>query len=872
MNWSECIRIPAVLPEERDVVVSGNLRFTVFSERTIRIEYSPSGHFTDAPSRIIFNRKGSSPEYSYWQEGQELRLETGELLLRCRTAEENGMEALSGLSIRMKKTGKCWHYGETPKENLKGTRQTLDNVDGAAPLEEGLLNREGYTVLNDSSSVLLDDSGWPFEREENSLDLYFFYYGEDYPLFFREYFALAGGVPTVPRWALGNWWSRFYPYTQKELLQLMDDFRKEEVPLSVCIIDMDWHIRENEYHEGWTGYTWNRELLPEPERLLDELHKRGLKTALNLHPADGVAAFEEDYEAVCEDIGLDAGKRETIPFALDDRRFAESYFKRLHHTKERQGVDFWWMDWQQENAFSIKGLDTLWWINHLHYRDQLKEEGKTPLILSRWSGFGSHRYPIQFSGDTIVTWDSLAFQPYFTANAANAGCFWWSHDIGGHMGGIEDGELYLRWVQFGIFSPVFRLHSSDNEFQDRRPWNYEENIFTHVREAMQLRHMLIPYLYSEMFHLSEGCPIAAPMYYYHKDKAAYEVPQQYYFGRYLIAAPYTRPMDKESGHSHQAVWLPEGNYYDFFTGESLEGGRIHGIYGTKEHIPVFARAGAIIPMAEQAAFGDTKEPEHLRVMVFCGDSGQYVLREGKDGERATRFAFHQNGESFELEISGEGTAEKNKRSYHVVFVGTDIPEHTEVTVNQAIADTKQEYVKESASFHLTLAETDSGEEIRIFVNARQHRAEPEQERLCRVKGFLRHCRISNALKKHIYHRLLEETDFQAHNSAGEEALFGLRVLEEVRQLLPESVLYALAELLTGCGCEEVTATGTRMVLAWNPEGSRPFTYNEQKEYYWEIKAGKGKVEKVSCFELGQEADLDKRRLEFSWDNKICRVF
>ena len=121
---------------------------------------------------------------------------------------------------------------------------------------------------------------------------------------------------------------------------------------------------------------------------------------------------------------------------------------------------------------------------------------RRPFVFSRWGGLGNHRYPIGFSGDTVIHWGSLAFQPYFTSTAANVAYGWWSHDIGGHF--YEDGtpELYLRWVQFGVFSPIFRLHSTNKPALDRRPWSKPERIYHAARDAMQLRHALIPYIYS----------------------------------------------------------------------------------------------------------------------------------------------------------------------------------------------------------------------------------------------------------------------------------------------------------------------------------------------------------------------------------------
>ena len=155
-------------------------------------------------------------------------------------------------------------------------------------------------------------------------------------------------------------------------------------------------------------------------------------------------------------------------FDITDPEFLEAYFETVLHPMEKEGVDFWWLDWQQGNTTKIEGLDPLWMLNHYHYLDS-RRLGTRGLTFSRYAGPGSHRYPVGFSGDTVISWESLDFQPYFTANASNIGYGWWSHDIGGHMLGVRDDELTTRWVQFGVFSPINRLHSTDNPFNGKEP-------------------------------------------------------------------------------------------------------------------------------------------------------------------------------------------------------------------------------------------------------------------------------------------------------------------------------------------------------------------------------------------------------------------
>jgi alpha-glucosidase (family GH31 glycosyl hydrolase) len=170
------------------------------------------------------------------------------------------------------------------------------------------------------------------------------------------------------------------------------------------------------------------------------------------------------------------------------------------------------MDWQQGTATSLPGLDPLWYLNHLHALDLARDGTKRAMAFSRWGGWGAHRYPVGFSGDSSRTWETLAFEVEVTAQSANTGFGWWSHDIGGFCDGLPDDELYLRWVQFGVLSPIFRFHNCGDPTLDYRPWTKEEKFRVPALDALRLRRALVPYLYTaaRKNHLG-GLPPCAPM-------------------------------------------------------------------------------------------------------------------------------------------------------------------------------------------------------------------------------------------------------------------------------------------------------------------------------------------------------------------------
>lgn len=628
-------QIPFTPTAHPEAIVRGpQVRFTVLTSRLIRLEYNPDDGVEDRPSQAFWYRQQPVPAFHADQSRGTIEIETEDLHLHYRISDE-GFQAAT-LSITLKKTGAVWHYGDVDALNLKGTCRTLDRSNGYVPLEPGLMSRSGWAVVDDSRTLVFNDQCWlePRGTSPAALDLYFFGYGHDYVGCLHEFSQVAGAAPLIPRWMLGNWWCRYWRYTDAELLALMDDFKAYEIPLSVCVVDMDWHITQTgNASTGWTGYTWNRAFFPDPDQFLAALHARGLKTALNLHPAEGVYPHEEMYAQVAERMGFDPDSQEPVRFDITDPAFTAAYFELLHHPQEKRGVDFWWLDWQQGKRTKLSGLDPLWWLNHLHFYDQGRDGNKRPFIFSRWGGLGNHRYPIGFSGDTYVTWATLAFQPYFTAAASNVAYSWWSHDIGGHYNGEEDPELYARWVQYGLFSPIFRLHSSNGEFYDRRPWGHASaDVLNAAREAMQLRHAFIPYLYSMAWrNASENLPLVQPMYYrYPEVEEAYSCPQQYLFGSELIAAPFTSPADPDTRLARQVVWLPEGEWFHFFSGEHYTGGW-HAVYGRLADIPVFARAGAIVPLGPKVPWGGIENPVELDVHLFAGADGHFTLYED-DGE------------------------------------------------------------------------------------------------------------------------------------------------------------------------------------------------------------------------------------------------
>lgn len=778
--------------EDAAIIQGEKYRFTVLTEEMIRLEYCEDGQFEDRATQCVIDRKFKVPEYQVIENEESLEIITDKIHLVYNKQKFTDY----GLSVQVRGNisvyHSIWHFGEEATD-LRGTARTLDEADGAIELEHGIISRFGYGILDDSRSLVITEDGWVEPRKEDCIDIYFLGYGHEYEHCLKDYYHLTGKTPLLPRYALGNWWSRFYRYNDQEYKALMTRFEKEEIPFSVSVIDMDWHLVDIDpkYGSGWTGYTWNKELFPDPKEFMTWLHDHGLKVTLNVHPAGGVQAHEEKYKEMAEAMGRDWEKEEPVNFDVTDQKFLKAYFEYLHHPNEEEGVDFWWLDWQQGGLSKIPGLDPLWMLNHYHYLDSGRR-GKRRLTFSRYAGMGSHRYPVGFSGDTIISWESLAFQPYFTANASNVGYGWWSHDIGGHMKGYRDEELSTRWIQFGVFSPIMRLHSSNSAFTGKEPWNYNavsENI---MKRYLKLRHEMIPYLYTMNYHAShDGQPLIRPMYYLEPEQPeAYEVPNEYYFGTELVVCPITEPTDKAAGTACVKAWIPEGKWYDIFSGLKYDGGRMLELYRSLEDIPVLAKEGAIIPLTDLTEYTNSVEnPKELAVKIVPGKKNAFILMEDtgdtcEDKEEnwaQTKLEWINENEFIINPANGNLDVIPKRRTWKMEFYGIADVDNLEVTVGGKAIETERIYDEKRHICQVNIPETEVTEQITIsFSKGYLLR---ENNKPAEIFALLYQAKIEYEVKEKIY----------AYMKEGKTSSEVLGIIQAMH--LPDSVYGMLSEVL-----------------------------------------------------------------------------
>ena len=708
------------------VVRSGKARFTVLTPEMIRIQYSDRSLFEDRATFAIVNRRLPVPAFTAVEKDGYLEIKTSALTLKYKIGGviDGRKPSAEVLNISMQLNGRpvLWYPGKDDAMNLKGTTRTLDGQIGdnkRQELENGLLSRAGWSIIDESPLARRGDGSTTFAFDKQvdgidwvaepvdkqAIDWYFLGYGHQYKKALGDFIKVAGRQPMPPLYVLGYWYSKYQRYTSDEFMEIVNDVKRFNIPMDVMIFDMDWHT------QGWTGWTWDRTAIPDPEGLIDWMHQHGLKVSLNLHPADGVDDDEDFFNDLREDMGLDK-QTKRVPWNLSDGRFYHNMFKHIIRARERQGVDFWWLDWQQNlTSKYVDGLGETFWCNHVFYNDmRLNRPNHRPLIFHRWGGLGSHRYPIGFSGDSFTTYGTLAWQPYFTATASNVGFGYWGHDLGGHQQtGGNDPEIYLRWMQFGVFTPIFRTHATNWEGIERRIWKYSN--FPSLLETVKLRYALMPYIYTAARQAYDtGVSLCRPLYYeWPEANNAYLFEDEYMFGDDILVAPVVTKPEKD-GTTARRTWLPEGRWFDVCRNKVVEGNRTFTDRYAMEEIPYFFRAGSVIVNNPPMMNLNTR-PDRLILKVVPGGNGQTKLYEDegdtegyKQGAYTTTTISHDGNTLTILPREGKFAGMPESRSYTVEFLAVNRP--NAVVINGSlVAESEWKYDAQRRLLTVNVART-----------------------------------------------------------------------------------------------------------------------------------------------------------------------
>ncbi|HVT64737.1 MAG TPA: TIM-barrel domain-containing protein [Mycobacteriales bacterium] len=649
----------------------GHARFEVLSPTLIRIEYAPDGHFENRPTAVAQDRSPITAFTTTRAHGV-LTIRTAAIELTYRIG---GRFTTRNVAVRSRhgqwSARPDWSKpGGGAKGNLGGWIRALDDRQGPVPLHGGLLTRAGWYLLNDSTDALLtaQSPGFAIRRTAAGYqDGYLFGYGRHFATALRDLRTLTGPAPLLPRPAFGVWFSRYYAYDTAQYAQLLNRFRVNRVPLDTLSIDTDWKRQPNPISPtlagavvgktqawSWNGWEWNTTLFPHPRQFVAWMHRHGVALALNIHPS--IDSTDPQYDATVAKTGpLQLDPMCTLQqidplgqchvFDLTQPNQIAAYFA-LHAPITADGVDEWWLDWCCDaTSATAPGLTPDTWLNRL-YTNYLHRDGDRWLVLSRVGGshqgddpvagpgpgiFAEHRYAIHFTGDTCATWGMLGFEAKLSAEEGNVGIPYVSHDIGsfngapirgqcspsaGASGSKLPAQMYARWVQLGVFQPLLRLHSNHGA---RLPWEYTGPARQAATAALQMRESLVPYLYSVARESYDtGLPMMRALYLQWPGRApSYRHPQEFTMGRDVLV----RPVAAKGNPAPAKVWFPPGRWVDYFTGKTYAGPSVHSFSVPLSRMPVFVRAGSVVPTQPPVAHSTATPRDHLCLTVYGDRDG-----------------------------------------------------------------------------------------------------------------------------------------------------------------------------------------------------------------------------------------------------------
>jgi alpha-glucosidase (family GH31 glycosyl hydrolase) len=605
----------------KSVLTGNKYRISVLSEGLIRLEYSKLGHFNDLPTEKVFFRSFTVPEFFVREDEMFLELSTKKFKLtyvKNKPFKGSKFNPIANLKVEILNTDKIWHYKHPEVRNFNTIGSSfIDSTN-----HKGLYSQDGLVSIDDSLSRRFEESSTLLEPLNDYIDLYLFVYNDDFNSCLKDYYQLTGNPAFIPRYALGNWWNKNVDYKDAGIKKLVDDFNFYDIPMSILLLNNDWHKSEIIKDKKTTsGFSWNNDSYKNPQEMIKYLNTSGIRLGININPEEGLYPYENFYEKAITYLKVNNGDK--IPFNVLEPKVLDVYLKLFVHPLETQGVDFFWLDTLKTKQHE----DFL--LSHYHYNDMKRNYKRRPMLLTKNTNITPHRYPIIYSGKTEVNWNTLKNVPKYNSLAAHNGVSFVSHDIGGFYKGIEDNELYIRFVQLGVFSPILKFGADTGKYYKREPWRWNIKTYTIVQDYLKMRHRLIPYLYTESYeYYKNGKQLIEPIYFRYKelyDDENYK--NQYFFGSSLYISPIINKKEHIMNRVIHKFFIPEGTWYDFVTGKKFPGGKNYVSFFKDQDYPVFAKSGAIIPFGENANLNDTTPPTSMEFHIFPGKNNTYKLYE-----------------------------------------------------------------------------------------------------------------------------------------------------------------------------------------------------------------------------------------------------
>lgn len=698
------------LISKRDCVVMGNnYRFTILTDRLIRLEYSVNGVFEDRSSQNVIFRNFERPMFVVNESDTLLQINTKYFTLsyvKNKPFDSSRLTPGNNLKVLLNDTDKTWYYGHPEARNFGSISYSLDDFVGNLKLDKGLYSTDGFCVLDDSTSLVLEKNG-EYVPRNNNIDMYLFMYKRDFGLCLKDYFDLTGYPSFIPRYTLGNWWSKNEKYNNNDIAKIIKKFKENEIPLSVIMLGDKWH-------NNIDNFSFDETIL-NSKNLIGLLHSNNIKLGLTINPSLKVTKESSHYAELSKYIN-----ENEISFVPLNMAKLGLYFNTYIRNLSNLGVDLFSIDYN-----NINDKNTLWLFNHFHFVDMILSKNKRGVILSRNPKMATHRYPITYTGKTIVDWNTLNALPQYTLSASNSGISYVAHAIGGYYKGIEQEELYMRYIQYATFSPFLILASDEGKYYKREPWKWNSLRLSVIREYMQIRNKLIPYIYTECYNYYHRCiPLIQPLYY--KYSAIYDEPlykNEYYFGSEMLVCPITKKKNTVINRVVQRIFVPEGLWFDFKTGKKYPGDKYYMCFYKDDEYPVFCKAGAIVPLSLD---NTTDNPKNLEVVVFPLANNSYIMYEDdgitnnylKGEAMFTRFDFKYEKDNYLFGIVSSGKCNiVPERNYKIRFKNTLNITDVTVLYNNKPVDTKVSYDRDD--FVVEVQNIVSGGQLVINVKGKE---------------------------------------------------------------------------------------------------------------------------------------------------------
>lgn len=572
-----------IICEKDNIITIGKVRFSILTPRLIRIEYNDNCLFEDRATSVVSSRHFDKFSYGVVESETAIEINTGIFTL---TYVKNSPIKVGRIKATINETKIEWNPSSSEIKNLRGINYSIDSVKDKIVLDKGLYSIDGYATLDDSGSLVLDDND-NFIPRNKTYDTYLFMYGADFESALQDYFKLTGYPSMIPRYALGAWWYKDDKYRENDIYYLIQAFEKENIPLSVFILGSSI----------MNGYNANINI----PNINSYLEKNNIKLGITINPTSSI----------------DNNKNSFIPFSNDKILL---YLNNIVKGYNNLGVNLFSIDYSNP-----EDKENLWKLDHYH-SGNIVLSGKRSITLTRNHSFAMHRYPIMWSGKTKVNWHTLNLLPRYNLQGYNVGVSFIAHPIGGYTSGIEEDELYLRYIQFATFSPIFLMASDRGQYYKREPWKWNYILKSHIVYYINLRYKLIPYLYSECYRYhKEGKGLIKPFYFdYPKvlDEPLYQ--NQYFLGDSFFVSPITERKNNVISRVFKKIFVPNGIWFDFLKGKKYIGGKSYNSFYRNEDYPIFVKAGSIIPMRNII---NEDIPSTLEVNIYPLANGNYNLYE-----------------------------------------------------------------------------------------------------------------------------------------------------------------------------------------------------------------------------------------------------